>query len=66
MKTTWPGYTQALPQIFNLFLIPYLFKAIQEFKISDPKKSFDHPRHLKSGVPPLEINITLLSLVILS
>ena len=22
-------------------------------KISNPKKSFDHPRHLKSGVPPL-------------
>ena len=21
-------------------------------KLSNPKKSFDHPRHLKSGVPP--------------
>ena len=26
-------------------------KTIQESKISNPKKSFDHPRHLKSGVP---------------
>ena len=23
-----------------------------ESKISNPEKSFDHPRHLKSGVPP--------------
>ena len=27
-------------------------KKIPESKISNPKKSFDHPRHLKSGVPP--------------
>ena len=28
-------------------------KKIPESKISNPKKSFDHPRHLKSPVPPL-------------
>ena len=27
-------------------------KKIPESKISTPKKSFDHHRHLKSGVPP--------------
>ena len=27
-------------------------KKIPESKISNPKKSFDHPRHLKSLVPP--------------
>ena len=27
-------------------------KKIPESKISNPKKSFDHPRHLKSRVPP--------------
>ena len=31
-------------------------KKIPESKISTPKKSFDHPRHLKSGVPPLGRN----------
>ena len=30
-------------------------KKIPESKISNPKKSFDHPRHLKSRVPPLGI-----------
>ena len=30
----------------------FLPKKIPESKLSDPKKSFDHPRHLKSGVPP--------------
>ena len=28
-------------------------KKIPESKISNPKESFDHPRHLKSWVPPL-------------
>ena len=28
-------------------------QKIPESKISNPKKSFDHPRHLKSRVPPL-------------
>ena len=41
-----PYLNQATCQIF----IP---KKIPESKISNPKKSFDHPRHLKSGVPPL-------------
>ena len=27
-------------------------EKIPESKISNPKKSFDHPRHLKSRVPP--------------
>ena len=30
----------------------FLPKNIPESKISNPKQSFDHPRHLKSGVPP--------------
>ena len=30
----------------------FLPQKIPESKISNPKKSFDHPRHLKSGVPP--------------
>ena len=28
-------------------------KKIPDSKVSNPKKSFDHPYHLKSGVPPL-------------
>ena len=28
-------------------------KKIPESKISNPKKSFDYPRHLKSRVPPV-------------
>ena len=42
-RTTWPGDTSSdcsLPQ------------KIPEWKISNPKKSFDHPHDLKSGVPP--------------
>ncbi len=27
-------------------------QKIPESKISNPKKSFDHPRHLQAGVPP--------------
>ena len=30
----------------------FLPKKIPESKISSPQKSFDHPRHLESGVPP--------------
>ena len=30
----------------------FLPKKIPESKISNPKKSFDHPRHFKSKVPP--------------
>ena len=30
----------------------FLPKKIPESEISNPKISFDHPRHLKSGVPP--------------
>ncbi len=31
-------------------------KKIPESKISNPKKSFDHPHHLQAGVPPRESN----------
>ena len=67
--TTRPGYmgtTMNLQIILNTQKNPYLNQATQkntcqifipkkipESKISNPKKSFDHPRHLKSGVPPL-------------
>ena len=56
--------TCALLRIFRLFWIPkkliqpknasqiLLPLKITETKISNPKKSFDHLRHLKSGVPP--------------
>ena len=30
----------------------FLPKQIPKLKISNPKTSFDHPCHLKSGVPP--------------
>ena len=30
----------------------FLPKKVPELKIPNPKKSFDHPRHLKSGIPP--------------
>ena len=30
----------------------FLPKKIPKSKISNPKNSLDHPRHLKSGVPP--------------
>ena len=39
-----------LPQkILAKILLP---PKIPESKISNPKKSFNHPCHLKSGVPP--------------
>ena len=34
-----------------LYKFPY-HQKIPELKISNPKISFNHPRHLKSGVPP--------------
>ena len=37
-------------------------KKIPESKISNPKKSFDHPRHLKSRVSPLGTYINLTRL----
>jgi len=33
-------------------------KKIPESKISNPKKSFDHPRHFQAGVPPLGVQKT--------
>ena len=69
-RTTRPGYagtTTILQIVLNTQKYPYLNQATQkntcqiflpkkipESKISNPKKSFDHPRHLKSGVPPGE------------
>ena len=66
--TTRPGYagtTTNLQIVLNTPKNPYLNQATQkntcqifvskkipESKISNPKKSFDHPRDLKSGVPP--------------
>ena len=37
-------------------------KKIPESKISNPKKSFDHPRHLKSRVPSLGDECNLASM----
>ena len=34
------------------YLPNFLTQNIPELKISNPKKSFNHPCHLKSGVPP--------------
>ena len=61
-KTTQPGHygfflippknpysNQATQK--NTFQI-FVPQKIPESKISNPKKSFDHPRHLKSRVPP--------------
>ena len=64
----WPGYagtTTNLQIVLNTQKNPYLNQATQkntcqiflpkkipESKISNPKKSFDHARPLKSGVPP--------------
>ena len=39
---------QATQKYTCQFFLPY---KIRESKISNPKKSLDHPRHLKSGVP---------------
>ena len=58
--------TQPLPRIFRLFWIPK--KILAEFSYPKnpgienvkPKKSFDHPRHSKSRVPPgwtLEVQV---------
>jgi len=68
-RTTRPGYagtTTDLQIVLNTQKNPYLNQATQkntcqiflpqnipEWKISKPKKSFDHPRHLKSGEPSL-------------
>ena len=59
------GCAKALWFVFNTPKNPYLNQATQkntcqiflpkkipESKISNPKKSFDHPHHFKSGVPP--------------
>ena len=74
--TTRPGYmgtTMNLQIILNTQKNPYLNQATQkntcqifipkkipESKISNPKKSFDHPRHLKSGVPPWVYRVVTL------
>ena len=61
-RTTQPGHyrfflmpqknpysNQATPKNTCQIFVP---KKIPESNISNPKKSFDHPRHLKSRVPP--------------
>ena len=40
---------EAAQKILAKILLP---KQIPKLKISNPKTSFDHPCHLKSGVPP--------------
>ena len=64
-RSGYAGTTTNLQIVFNNQKNPYLNQATQkntcqiflpqkttESKISNPQKSFDHPRHLKSGVPP--------------
>ena len=58
-RTTRPKYASTTT---NLYLYQaaqdntcpiFLLQKLPESKISNPKKSFYHRRHLKSGVPPL-------------
>ena len=62
-RTTWPGYagtTTNLQIVFNTQKSShtkntcqiFLPQKIPESKIPNPKISFNHPRHLKSGVTP--------------
>ena len=78
-RTTQPGRagtTTNLQIVLNTQKNPYLNKATQkntckiflpkkipESKISDPKKSFDHPRHLKSTVTPLGLCVVFCDAV---
>ena len=66
--TTQPGYEGNIPNLqigLNTQINPYLHQVTQKIlakiflpqkipksKISNPKKSFHHPCHLKSGVLP--------------
>ena len=50
-------YTE-LPKI--ILAKTFLPKKIPKSNISNQKKSFDHPRRLKSGVPPWELVQNLL------
>ena len=51
----WSYHMRALPWILRLFWIP---QNIEESKIYfNPKKSFDNPHLLKSGVAPLGITL---------
>ena len=65
MQPEYVGTITNLPIVLNTHKNPYLNQAtqkttcqnfpIQEIpksNISNPKKSFDHPCHLKSEVPP--------------
>ena len=55
----WLAYMGTITNIqivLNTQKNPYLIQAILKtlkLKISNPKKSIDHPCHLKSGVPYL-------------
>ena len=61
MQLGYVGTTTNLQIVLNTHKNPYLKKylpkfsnppKIPKFRISHSKKSFDHPCHLKSGVPP--------------
>ena len=53
---TNPYLNQATKKILAKF--SYL-KKIPQTKISNPQKSFDHPRHLKLGVLPLGLKVAM-------
>ena len=51
-----PYLNQATPKNTCQIFLP---EKIRESKISNPQKSFDHPRHLKFGVPTLGTQLSL-------
>ena len=81
MRPGYAGTITNLQNVLNTQKNPYLNQATQkntcqiflpkkipESKLSNPKKSFNHPCHLKSGVPPppsREVNLSLLAVSLL-
>ena len=71
-RSMWPGYAVTTQIFRLFWISPKLPnwtkpsqkipakisypKEILELKISNPQKPFDHPRHLKSQVPPGELS----------
>jgi len=60
----WPGYAGTITNLKmvlktqnqatqKILIKSFLPQKIPKSKISNPKKSFDHPCHLESGVPTL-------------